>query len=220
MSFRNPDKRPGGFAWAFLFAAALYIACMIVQSFVVDPGDVSFLSHKVGAVHHITRGAWLVALHIHVASALVAILAGAMNFVLTRAPSRPALHRAVGYAYLLGVLGVDGTSGYLAPEATGGEMVTVAFNLLNVYWLVAAFLVYWMARKLRPDGHRRWAVRSYMFLDTNALNRGFTWFGVHAAGLPFATAYAVAVWLSIAVNVALGEILARTLYPCTSARRA
>jgi len=201
-------------------AAALYVVYMAYASFIADPGDVSFLAHKTSLHRHLSHGAWLVALHVHVASALVAILAGALNFGWTRARAHPVLHRAVGYLYLAGVLGVDGTSGYLAPEATGGEIVTVAFNLLNVYWFVAAFWVYWMARKRRPDAHRRWAVRSYVFLDTNALNRGFTWLGVHVAGLPFATAYTMAVCLSIAVNVALGEVLARILYPCTSARRA
>jgi len=213
-------KRLGWIAGALFSLAALYIVYMAADSFIVDPGDVSFLAHKTGLHRHLSHGAWLVALHVHVASALVAILAGALNFAWARARAHPVSHRAVGYVYLASVLGVDGTSGYLAPEATGGEIVTVAFNLLNVYWLVAVFLVYWMARKLRPDAHRRWVVRSYVFLDTNALNRGFTWMGVHVAGLPFATAYTAAVCISIAVNVALGEVLARTLYPCTSARRA
>ncbi|MBF8377853.1 DUF2306 domain-containing protein [Alicyclobacillus mali] len=213
-------KRIGWGGGAVFSAAALYVVYMAYASFIADPGDVSFLAHKTGLHRHLSHGAWLVALHIHIASALVAILAGALNFAWTRARAHLVLHRAVGYVYLAGVLGVDGTSGYLAPEATGGELVTVAFNLLNVYWLVTAFLVYWMAQKRRPDAHRRWAVRSYVFLDTNALNRGFTWLGVHAAGLSFGAAYATAVCLSIAVNVALGEVLARMLYPCTSGRRA
>ncbi|SIS83862.1 Predicted membrane protein [Alicyclobacillus vulcanalis] len=212
--------RRGWFAWVFACAAAGYIAFMAVQSFVTDPGDVSFLAHKTGLHRHLSHTAWLVALHVHIASAFVAILAGALNFAWTRARWHLGAHRAVGYAYLAGVLGVDGTSGYLAPEATGGEVATVAFNVLNVYWLVAAFFVYWMARQRRPDAHRRWVVRSYVFLDTNLLNRGFTWLGVHALALPFPRAYAAAVCLSILLNVALGEGLARALYPCTSARRA
>ncbi|WP_245629619.1 DUF2306 domain-containing protein [Alicyclobacillus sendaiensis] len=220
MGWSRAAKRLGWAAGTVFLAAALYVVYMAYTSFVADPGDVSFLAHKTGLHRHLSRGAWLVVLHVHVASALVAILAGALNFAWTRARAHPALHRAVGYLYLAGVLGVDGTSGYLAPEATGGEVVTVAFNLLNVYWLVAAFFVYWMAHKRRPDAHGRWAVRSYVFLDTNALNRGFTWLGVHVIGLSFATAYEVAVCLSIAANVALGEWLALSLYPCTSRRRA
>ncbi|GMA57250.1 putative membrane protein DUF2306 [Alicyclobacillus sacchari] len=192
----------GDIAIAAAIAYALY---MLFSSFIADPQDVSFLSHKVGIARHLNHPVWIAVLHIHIAAAVVAIVSGMLNWTLTGAKHRCGVHRMVGYLYVLSVLGVDGTSGYLAPFATGGEISTVAFNTLNVYWLIVTVLAYVRIRRGDVAGHRAFMLRSYVFCDTNVLNRGFTYLGAHVVHLPYTTAYAIAVCVSIVVNVLVVE---------------
>ena len=192
----------GDAAIGIALAYALY---MLFGSFIADPQDVSFLSHKVGIARHVNHPIWIMMLHIHIVAAVIAIVSGMLNWTLTGERRQHSLHRMAGYLYIASVLGVDGTSGYLAPFATGGELPTVAFNTLNVYWLIVTVLAYVRIRQGDVARHRAWMLRSYVFCDTNVLNRAFTYLGGHVGHLPYATAYAIAVCLSIVVNVAAVE---------------
>lgn len=196
----------------YFIIAALAVGTVLWTLFahwIQDPRAADFLSHKTGLRRAIRVSAWLRVLDIHVVAACLAVAAGALNFSgrLRRASRR--LHRAVGYVYLVCVLAVVITSGYMAPYATGGRLVSSAFNLLNLLWIGLTLTAYIQIRRRRIDLHRRWMIRSYVFCYTNL--------GIHALsgifrglfGWSYKTGYASAVIGTIAVLLLLAEAIVR-----------
>lgn len=189
-----------------------FILWTILNRFVIDPQAADFLSHKTALAHPLRLPAWLRMLDLHIAFACLALLAGALNFSQRLLRRNRRLHRAVGYVYLLSVLMVAMTSGYLAPYATGGRAVSMAFNLLNLLWMAITATALVQIRRRRIHQHRQWMVRSYAFCFTNLSIHVLETILTRAIGLRYETTYTISVYSTILLLAAVAELVVRRLF--------
>ncbi|MCD1260417.1 DUF2306 domain-containing protein [Paenibacillus athensensis] len=147
--------------------AVILIVWTLWNRFVADPGAAEFLAHKSGMGRAIRVPVWLTVLDVHIAAACTGLLAGAVNIATGAMKVRLRLHRLIGYVYVICVLAVVVTSGYMAPYATGGRLVSMLFNFWNLAWLAVTTTALIQIKRRRFDLHRRWMLRSYAFCFTN-----------------------------------------------------
>jgi len=189
--------------------AIIYILYVTFMNFIHDPQAAAFLSHKADLKRTVNTDIWLPVMMVHIIFACVAMLAGAINFssrILTRYRS---IHRANGYLYFLSVCIVDITSGYMAPYATGGKLNSMAFNFINLIWLIMTITAVVCIKRKQLAKHRKWMVRSYVFCYTNLFIHLITFLASKGAGLPYITSYTVGVYGAIVINILLAEWIIR-----------
>jgi hypothetical protein len=140
---------------------------------------------------------------VHVVCSAVALVVGPLQFF-PALRARRRLHRTLGYAYALAVLG-GGLSGFAtAFIAFGGLVSGVGFGLLALVWLGATAAAVWAARQKDFAGHERWAVRSFG-LTFSAVTLRIYLGSFFAAGVPFEEFYPLLAWLCWVPNLLLIE---------------
>ncbi|QHZ48498.1 DUF2306 domain-containing protein [Bacillus sp. NSP9.1] len=182
---------------------AIYVLYTLFENLLHDRHSTAFLSQKTHLRASFQLPVWLKVMYVHVVAACLAMLAGAVNFSVR---SRK-LHRLNGYVYVVCVLIVTLTSGYMAPHSTGGRIVSIAFNLVNMYWPAATVISVWQARRKRFDKHQKWMIRSYLFCFTNLFIHVITFVGRSGFGLAYDLSYTIGVYGAIALNVAAAECI-------------
>lgn len=203
-----------------LFAVAtiivsLYLAFVLADNYLIDPKAERFLALKTGAERALNLPVWLNVMYAHVAFATLATAAGAVNFSKTIRARHKTFHRVNGYVYIVSVMLVVLSSGYMAPYSTGGKPVSVAFNMMNIIWPAFTFMS--LIRVLKKDipGHLRWMVRSYVFCFNNFFVHAMTFVVEQGLRLPHETSYSAGVYAAFALNLLLGEIIIRFVFPGT-----
>lgn len=195
-----------------LLASSVFILYVVYMNFIHDPRAVEFLSHKSDLPRQVKLPAWLNVMYVHVAFACVAMVSGAINFSGRILRKYRRLHRMNGYVYLVSVLVVVVTSGYMAPYTTGGKVNGMAFNVLNIVWPILTITALVKIRKKRIDEHRKWMVRSYAFCFTNLFIHMITFVMNQGAGLAYATSYTIGVYGSLLLLTVLAEIVIRMFF--------
>ncbi|MEF2965618.1 DUF2306 domain-containing protein [Paenibacillus sp. M1] len=177
--------------------SVLFIIYALADNFIIDPGAKEFLSHKTGLKRELNVPVWLNVMYIHVAFACIATAAGLLNFSRRIFEKNRTFHRINGYVYMVSVLLVVMTSGYMAPYATGGKITGIGFNALNIIWLLITVTALVQIKKKRIIRHRNWMIRSYAFCFTNLLIHLITALVHRGFGFDYATGYTVGVYGSI-----------------------
>ncbi|AZN39009.1 DUF2306 domain-containing protein [Paenibacillus albus] len=193
----------------FALLCVIYILYALVINLIVHPNAETFLSHKIGSEHVVKPAVWLKVMNVHVGFACVAMASGLINFVSRNYEKRRRFHRLNGYVYVIAVVLVDLSSGYMAPYATGGKISSIGFNLLNMIWMAITVTAIVQIRKKRILQHRRWMVRSYAFCFTNLLIHLFTIVLHQWIGITYVTSYTIGLYGSIVLLLALPEVLFR-----------
>lgn len=145
----------------------------------------------------------------HVACSAVALLVGPLQFF-PALRARRRLHRAIGYAYFIAVLG-GGISGLAtAFVAYGGLASKLGFGLLALLWLWTTVAAVRAARARDFAAHEAWAIRSFA-LTFAAVTLRIYLGSFFAAGLDFDAFYPILAWLSWVPNLIFVEwvLLAR-----------
>jgi len=178
---------------------------------VIDPQASDFLIVKAetDTARPIKLPAWLRVLDVHIAFACISMIAGALNFSGKLRAARPKWHRAIGYAYIVSVFGVIVTSGYMAPYATGGQAVGMAFNLLNIVWMSYTIVALVQIKRRRVPQHRNWMIRSYSLVFTNMGIHLFETVLARGFGMNDTDAYATSVFVTIAALLVAAEVAVR-----------
>jgi len=189
----------------------LFILYALVANFIIDPGAKSFLSHKIGLKRELNLPVWINVMHIHVAFACIAMATGLLNFSNRVFEKSRKFHRINGYVYLVSVLLVVITSGYMAPYATGGKISSMGFNALNIIWLFITFMALVQIKKKRIILHRNWMIRSYAFCFTNMTIHLITSLFYQGFGLIYATSYTIGVYGSIVLLLIIPNIIIRNI---------
>ncbi|MFE6074211.1 DUF2306 domain-containing protein [Paenibacillus sp. NPDC057886] len=174
-------------------AAAAFVFWTLLNRFVLDPDASVFLSYKTKLTRQMNLPVWLTMLNVHVIFACIAIAAGAINFANAKLRKYRKTHRILGYVYVVAVLAVCITSGYMAPFATGGKVVSVAFNLLNIIWIFITVNAYLHIRQGRVENHRHWMIRSYAFCFTNQMTHTLMLLFINALGMSYEVGYTASV---------------------------
>ncbi|MFM1654983.1 DUF2306 domain-containing protein [Brevibacillus sp. B_LB10_24] len=189
----------------------VFILYALVDNFVMDPGAVEFLSQKTGLSRELKLPVWLTVMHMHVAFACIAMAAGLLNFSQRLFEKSRRFHSLNGYVYVLSVLLVVLTSGYLAPYATGGKISSIGFNALNLIWLFITIAALVHIKKKRISRHRNWMIRSYAFCFTNMLIHLTTFLFHQGFGFDYAISYTIGVYGSTVLLLVIPSVIIRTI---------
>ncbi|WP_396279003.1 DUF2306 domain-containing protein, partial [Bacillus paralicheniformis] len=150
-----------------LIVIAVYVLYTLFENLILDPQSTSFLSHKSHLRDSFHLPVWLKVMYVHVVAACLAMASGAVNFSSALLTKSRKIHRFNGWLYVVCVLNVTLSSGYMAPHSTGGKAVSIAFNMVNMYWPAATVISVIKARRNQFIKHRNWMIRSYLFCFTN-----------------------------------------------------
>jgi hypothetical protein len=189
----------------------LFILYALMVNYIIDPGAEEFLSEKTGLKRELNLPVWLNVMHVHVAFACIAMAAGLLNFSNRIFEKSRKFHRINGYVYLVSVLLVVITSGYMAPYATGGKISSMGFNVLNILWLLITIMAFVQIKKKQIIRHRNWMIRSYAFCFTNMLIHLITSLFHQGFGLVYATSYTIGVYGSIVLLLVIPDVIIRTI---------
>ncbi|CAH1223028.1 hypothetical protein PAECIP111891_05438 [Paenibacillus allorhizoplanae] len=195
-----------------LLITFLFIVYVLYANFVHDPQATAFLGHKEALKRALHTEVWLKVMNVHVIFACMAMLSGAANFSTVILKKYRKFHRMNGYFYLISVVIVDVTSGYMAPYATGGKASSMGFNLMNIVWLVMTIVAIVKIKKKQVNPHRKWMTRSYAFVFTNLTIHTITALLHDGIGLAYITSYTIAVYGSIICLMLAAEIVIRTVF--------
>ena len=197
--------------WAALSAAAILAASGLIA--------VNSLPHVLGGPHPFlderpalaADALWCAALATHVTGGVLCLAAGPVlvwNLALRRSL---ALHRWLGRAYVVAVIGWAGPAGlWLSLHAKGGVLGRSGFLLFAVAWIATTWIGWRDVRRGRIAEHARWMVRSYS-LALSAIHFRVLQLALVALGASESGSYVAALWLSLLVSVAQGEALVRQL---------
>lgn len=189
----------------------VFILYSLVANFISDPGATGFLGHKVGLKRELNLPAWLTVMRVHVVFACVAMAAGLLNFSSRIFEKSRKFHRINGYVYLLSVLVVVITSGYMAPYATGGKISSIGFNALNMIWLIITIIALIQIKKKRILQHRNGMIRSYAFCFTNMFIHLITTLFHQGFDLSYVTSYTIGVYGSIVLLLVIPSIIIKRI---------
>ena len=147
-------------------------------------------------------------LFIHVAGAVIALLAGSVQFLpgLRRGSSPP--HLWTGRVYVAGCL-VGGVAGLiLSFGSSAGPIATAGFGSLAVLWIAFTLLGWRAAMQGRIAEHRRWMIRSWA-LTLAAVTLRIYLPLVLIAGLEFLPWYRAISFLAWVPNLMVAELWLR-----------
>jgi len=188
----------------------VFILYALIDNYVMDPEAKQFLSRKSGLSRELKLPVWLKIMYLHVAFACVAMAAGLLNFSNRIFEKSRTFHRLNGYIYLLSVLLVVLTSGYMAPYATGGKISSIGFNALNMIWLLITITALYQIKKKRVSQHRNWMIRSFAFCFTNMLIHLTTFLFHRGFGFNYTDSYTIGVYSSIVLLLVIPNLMIRT----------
>lgn len=189
----------------------LFVLYALAKNYVFDPGAESFLSHKTVLKRELNLPVWLNVMYVHIAFACVAMLAGLLNFSNRFFEKSRKLHRINGYVYIVSVLLVVVTSGYMAPHATGGRISSMGFNMMNLIWPFITLMAFVQIKKKQVIRHRNWMIRSYAFCFTNMVIHLLTSLFHHGFGFTYSNSYTIGVYGAIVLLLIIPEIIIRTV---------
>jgi len=143
-------------------------------------------------------------LHLHIAAAGIALLAGPLQFVRTLRVRRPRLHRLAGRTYVAAVLVGGGAGAAIALSTAHGPVAGSGFLIMGVLWLATTLAG--LRAVLRRDfrAHEEWMVRSFALAFAAVTQRLYLLF-ILAPGLNFEIVYPAAAWLCWVPNLILAE---------------
>lgn len=105
------------------------------------------------------RRGWLV---VHVATGIVALLAGPVQLWLGVAHRNRKLHRALGKVYMAAIAVAAASAYYLAVATDNGWVFGAGLAGLATAWLVTTSLAFVAIRRRLFEQHREWMIRSYV----------------------------------------------------------
>ncbi|WP_337031506.1 DUF2306 domain-containing protein [Paenibacillus illinoisensis] len=189
----------------------IFILYSLVRHYLIEPEATAFLSHKTGLKRELNLPVWLKIMYIHVAFACLAMAAGLVNFSRFILEKHRKIHRINGYVYVVSVMMVVLTSGYMAPYSTGGKINSIAFNIINIIWPVMTVMAIVQIKKKRIVKHRSYMIRSYAFCFTNMLIHLITFMFNDAFGLAYASSYTYGLYSSLVLLLILPDMIIRYL---------
>ncbi|MDA1195732.1 MAG: DUF2306 domain-containing protein [Planctomycetota bacterium] len=163
--------------------------------------DLPFLIEKAAQYQD---AVWRVAFYVHISGGLLCLLVALPQFSRTLLRRAPRLHRALGWTYVVSVLGFAAPTGmYLAIFAKGGMAGRLGFIVLGAVFFYTTWRGLERVRARDFRGHAAWMIRSYA-MAASALT--FRVFHLLLFVLGVQHEYELSIWLSFVVNLAAAEL--------------
>jgi uncharacterized membrane protein len=147
-------------------------------------------------------------LYLHLYTAPLLLIVGAMLFYPGMRQRYPTVHRWAGRAYVVTVLVTSIATLRLSLEETEGPMTVFGFAILSVLWFTTAAVAWLRAMQGRYLDHRDWMIRNYALTLTNVTFRGelhlLLW-----SGMPLDVVYEPLRTLQLIPNLLIAELLIR-----------
>lgn len=148
--------------------------------------------------HHFSLTAWKWFFYPHILLGTISLAIG--PFQLTKkSQQNPRLHKMLGKIYAVAIFINILMVPYLSLSATGGIGTTIAFLILNLFWLWTTSMGVIRATQRKIRAHKEWILRSY------AITWVFVTFRIVV--IPFSLildsslAFPIAVYLGIGINL-------------------
>ena len=201
-------RRIAQIAAMLVLAFFSYLMIRLTLLYRVMQSDVGFLHVKQHAYH---IWYWRVSFYTHVFTGWLALIAGFTQFNPWLLRRRPAIHRIMGWTYLVVVLVISGPAAFvMALYANGGWAARISFTLLATLWLTFTFLAGYFAVRKRFALHGAYMFLSYALTLSAITFRAYTWL-VHTINLPVnpRNFYTLDAWVSWVPNLVVALLLIR-----------
>lgn len=146
---------------------------------------------------------------LHVASAMLALVVGPLQFVRAVRTRWPAAHRLTGRLFMLGCAIGAPTGVVLAIGTTAGPAVQVGFAIPGLLCLAFTALGWRAAVERRFDDHADWMLRAYAMIAGAITLRLMLPTATLLMGIDFLPAYRVIAWAAWMTNLGLAEAYIR-----------
>ena len=115
----------------------------------------------------------------------------------------PKVHRVLGYAYVISVLGLVVPAGlYMSLYAKGGFWGRFGFLAIGFTLLYTTWRGFERVRNRDFKNHKAWMIRSYA-MAASAISFRVFYLGLYALEIP--NEYVLGIWMSFLVNAAIAE---------------
>ncbi|WP_160725313.1 DUF2306 domain-containing protein [Bacillus sp. USDA818B3_A] len=184
--------------------AYLFTLYIVIQYIIYKPSQSGMVSSKLQDPNF-PYMFWKLFFFPHIILGIMALLIGAYQLTNKSRQNRKRhqlLGRIYGFAILLNVLLVP----YISMYATGGFHSTIAFLVLDIFWLLTTATAIIYIRLKNVIRHREWILRSYAITFVFVTFRIFLLiiqFSTHAS---FNVAFPLSVYLSIIINLLITQV--------------
>ncbi len=185
-----------------------WLMARITVAYIPYHTDVGFLRIK---QQYIDIDHWRITFFIHVYASMWVLLAGFTQFSASLQKKRPALHRQLGYIYVVDVLLITGPAGLLMGfYANGGISSRISFVMLALAWIFCTAMALIRARQGNIKSHRHFMIRSYALTLSALTLRAWKWGITNSFELPPMDVYRAVAWLGWVPNILLAEWIIRS----------
>lgn len=192
------------FFWLVVGFLALCLV-VIAASYFHFETDYHFLKSK---QEYLPNKLWLSTFYLHLASGIVAVLAGFPLFFNRFIGFNSVWHKRTGRIYVYSILLTSGPTGfYLAFFAEGGPFASVGFILMSTIWMMITWVAVQKIIKGDLEGHRKWMIRSYCFTLSGVTLRLYTPFGANVMEFDYDTNFIISSYLPWMINIFIGECI-------------
>jgi hypothetical protein len=183
----------------------VWVPVLIFLCVAVGLYAISFVAGRAFGDEVAANDAGYVMLLIHAAASGLALTLGPWQFVYAIRVRRPAMHRAIGKAYIVACL-VGGVSGVVLALGTAqGPVARWGFFGLAIAWLATTVLAYVTARRRDFSNHRKWMIRSLALAFAAVTLRIYLPASL-MSGVPFAEAYPIIAWACWVPNLIVADL--------------
>lgn len=180
-----------------------WLMAAITVEYIPYQTDVGFLRIKqqyIGIDH------WRIAFFIHVYASFWILLAGFTQFSSWIQRRNPALHRIMGYIYVVDILAITGPAGLIMGfYANGGTLSRIAFVLLAVLWIWFTAMALVKAKQKDFRAHRYYMIRSYALTLSALTLRAWKYAITNTMHVPPMDVYRVVAWAGWVINLGVAE---------------
>jgi len=167
--------------------------------------DIGFLQLKQAVIH---IDFWRVAFFTHVFTSLFVLFAGFTQFSKRLLKSKPALHRKLGYFYVINILFITGPAGFIMSfYANGGIASIIGFILLSVLWITTTAIALYKAIKKDFIAHRAFMIRSFALTLSAISLRAWKVLFAAFTNIPPMDRYRIIAWLGWGLNLIIAELI-------------
>ncbi len=188
-----------------VYSYTLWLMLRITLEYIPIRSDVAFLAIKQDYVPMLH---YRVAFFIHVFSAILVLPAGYTQFSKRMRSAYPALHRRMGWLYVLVTVILAAPSGLVIGfYSNGGPGSRVAFCLLAILWEVFTLIAVVKICRRQVVEHERWMLRSFALALSAITLRAWKVLLVWLFHPRPMDVYRIVAWLGWTLNLAIAEWL-------------